>query len=82
MELGAHRDAGHDRAVAGAHGDRSALSVDRATVGSISLTLVRVALLGLWLWYLLCCPVRDAFHQSRDIKEQQRSYRKSIRRSA
>jgi hypothetical protein len=47
---------------------RSLLTVP--TVGSISLTLVRVALSGLWLWYLLCCPVRDAFHQSRHIEEQ------------
>jgi hypothetical protein len=28
--------------------------------------LVRVALSVLWVWYLLCRPVRDAFHQSRD----------------
>jgi hypothetical protein len=43
---------------------RSLLNVP--TVGSIILTLVRVALSALWLWYLLCRPVRDAFHQSRD----------------
>ncbi len=43
---------------------RSLLTV--RTVGSISLTLVRVALSVLWLWYLLCRPVCDAFHQSRD----------------
>ena len=43
---------------------RSLLTV--RTVGSISLTLVRVALSVLWLWYLLCRPVRDAFHQSCD----------------
>lgn len=65
MELGAHRDAGHLRAVAGDHGDRSSLSLIVRTVGSISLTLVRVALSVLWLWYLLCRPVREAFHQSR-----------------
>jgi len=36
------------------------------TAGTISLTLVRVALSALWLWYLLRRPVREAFHQSRD----------------
>src|SRR5229473_2294239 len=30
MELGAHRDAGYHRALAGAHGDRSAPPVDHA----------------------------------------------------
>lgn len=35
------------------------------TAGAISLTLVRVALSVLWLWYLLRRPVREAFHQSR-----------------
>ena len=35
------------------------------SAGAIGLTLVRVALSVLWLWYLLCRPVRDAFHESR-----------------
>jgi len=35
------------------------------TLGATGLTLVRVALSVLWLWYLLRRPVRDAFHQSR-----------------
>ena len=35
------------------------------TVGAISLTLLRVALSVVWLWYLLRRPVRDAFHQPR-----------------
>jgi hypothetical protein len=35
------------------------------TAGAISLTLVRVVLSVLWLWYLLRRPVGDAFHQSR-----------------
>ncbi len=35
------------------------------TAGAISLTLLRVALSVVWLWYLLRRPVRDAFHQLR-----------------
>jgi hypothetical protein len=35
------------------------------TAGAISLTVGRMALSVLWLWYLLHRPVRDAFHQSR-----------------
>ncbi|MGA8150712.1 MAG: hypothetical protein WB952_07165 [Terriglobales bacterium] len=33
------------------------------TAGAISITLLRLALSVLWLWYLLRRPVRDAFHQ-------------------
>jgi len=40
--------------------------LNEPTAGAIILTLVRVALSVLWVWYLLCRPVRDAFHQSRD----------------
>jgi hypothetical protein len=35
----------------------------KATAGAISLTLVRVGLSVLWLWYLLRRPVRNAFHR-------------------
>jgi len=37
--------------------------VDAPAAGAISLTLVRVALSVLWLWYLLRRPVHDAFHR-------------------
>lgn len=39
------------------------LLFDAPAAGAISLTLVRVALSVLWLWYLLRRPVRDAFHR-------------------
>jgi hypothetical protein len=39
------------------------LLFEAPTAGAISLTLVRVALSVLWLWYLLRRPVRDAFHR-------------------
>jgi hypothetical protein len=35
-----------------------------ATAGAIILTLVRVVLLVLWLWYLFRRPVRDAFRMN------------------
>jgi len=35
------------------------------TAGAIILTLVRIGLSLLWLWYLLRRPVRDAFRQPR-----------------
>jgi len=39
------------------------LLFDAPATGAISLTLVRVVLSVLWLWYLLRRPVRDAFHR-------------------
>jgi catechol 2,3-dioxygenase-like lactoylglutathione lyase family enzyme len=54
-----HAASGSDRPdVAGVR-----LLFEAPTAGAISLTLVRVALSVLWLWYLLRRPVRDAFHR-------------------